>query len=202
MKTKVIKLFQIVIVVLGILCLLPKKQKESVLQSPLDCGVNVPANFGDVILVPGSGCNPGIGTIERLNLASKLYQERRRKVIVSEGTCFPHERAQFMERMEKEWKIDRSDITWDTLSRSTVENLLNAKRIMKANNWSQLIICTSPFHQLRCKLIARKTIEGNTVIAKMPNELLEYEKLLVYRENRLKVLYTEYVKILYALFFV
>ena len=175
--------------------------KIKIAQIPLAIGSEIDSTYGDVIIVPGSGCNPGRGTEERLNLASSLYQIKKRKVILSEGTCFPHERARFVHRMIYEWKIDSIDILWDTLSMSTTENIGNSFTIAKEYGLSQAIICTSPFHQLRCWVVASKIWDGGFKVAQMEPHMLEMEKEQVYIDKRGKTIRLEYMKALHHLLF-
>lgn len=180
---------------------LPYKKQIKLAQMPLSIGGSVSTDFGDVLIVPGSGCNPGRGTEERLNLASSLYKQKRRKLIVSEGTCFPHERAGFSKRMVTEWGFEREDIFWDTLSYTTEENVLNAQEFCKKINAKDAIICTSKFHQLRCGILMWKHWDGEYEIAKMPKEFIELDKEEVYINKRGRVLKLEYAKCLYELLY-
>ncbi len=190
-----------VILVMLVFFALPYSKQIRIAQIPLKIGGSVPDNFGDVIIVPGCGCNPGRGTEERLNLASSLYQLKKRKVILSEGTCFLHEREGFIDRMTKEWKIDLEDILWDTLSLSTQENIKNSQILAKEFGFENAIVCTSPFHQMRCGILMLKHWDGEFKIAKMPKDMLEMEKEQVYIDQRGKTLKDEYWKSIYELIF-
>ena len=190
-----------VILAILVFLALPYSKQIRIAQMPLKVGGSVPADFGDVIIVPGCGCNPGRGTEERLNLASSLYQLKKRKVIISEGTCFPHEREGLIDRMVIEWKIDEGDIIWDTLSLSTQENIKNSQVLAKAYGCENAIVCTSPFHQMRCGILMFKHWDGEFKIAKMPKDMLEMEKEQVYIDQRGKTLKDEYWKSLYELMF-
>jgi uncharacterized SAM-binding protein YcdF (DUF218 family) len=190
-----------VILVILVFLALPYSKQIRIAQIPLKTGGSVSADFGDVIIVPGCGCNPGRGTEERLNLASFLYQLKKRKVILSEGSCFPHERKDFIHRMTKEWKIDLEDIIWDTLSLSTQDNIKNSQILAKEYGCENAIVCTSPFHQMRCGILMFKHWDGEFKIAKMPKELLEMEKEQVYIEQRGRTLKDEYWKSLYEIMF-
>lgn len=190
-----------IILILLVFSALPYSKQVRIAQMPLKIGGIIPADFGDVIIVPGSGCNPGRGTEERLNLASSLYQIKKRKVILSEGTCFPHERKGFIKRMTTEWKIDLEDIIWDTLSLTTQDNIKNSQILAKDYDCKNAVVCTSPFHQMRCGILMFKHWDGDFKIAAMPKDMLEMEKEQVYIDQRGKTLKEEYLKSIYELVF-
>lgn len=179
----------------------PYLTKIEIAQVPLEVGVAINSDFGDVLIVPGAGCNPGLGTVERLNLAASLYQIKRRKVIVSEGTCFPQEREEFHQRMVDEWGFLDADILWDTISMSTPDNISNSQIIAHQLGLQNAIICTSPYHQLRCWMVSLKIWEGEYRIATMPTNMLELEKHQVYVNKRGREIRQEYLKTLHHLFF-
>lgn len=189
------------ILIILIYSALPYNKQIIIGQVPLKIGTNIPNDFGDVIIVPGSGCNPGRGTEERLNLASALYQVKKRKVILSEGTCLSHEREAFLHRIENDWAIELKDVIWDTLSYSTKDNIENSQKIATRLGCKNAIVCTSPFHQLRCGILMLKHWEGEFKIAKMPKELLEMDKEQVYIDQRRRTIRSEYLKSIYELFF-
>ncbi len=180
---------------------MPYKKQITIAKIPLKVGGVVPDNFGDVIIVPGGGCNPGRGTEERLNLASALYQMKKRTIILSEGTCYPHERAGFVERMTSEWKIDLEDIIWDTLSYSTEENIINSKKICADLGIKNAVVATSPYHQMRCSILMYKHWQGDFKMAKMPKTMLEMDKETVYFNGKGQTLTEEYLKVFYELIF-
>ncbi len=198
-RKQIFKLAGFLILVLIIFSMLPYKKQIILGQIPLSVGSEIDPEFGELLIVPGSGCNPGRGTEERLNLASVLYQQKRRKVIVSEGTCSKAERADFMHRIEHKWRIARQDVIWDTLSLTTEANILNSKKIAEDLGLKDAIVCTSKFHQLRCSILMYKYWEGDFSIARMPKELIEMDKETVYIQKRGRVLKQEYAKCLYEL---
>ena len=65
---------------------------------PLVVGEEIEKDYGDAILVPGAGCNPGRGTEERLNLASSIYKKKKRKVPLIDGRTKAY--RQHRERLE------------------------------------------------------------------------------------------------------
>jgi uncharacterized SAM-binding protein YcdF (DUF218 family) len=64
---------------------------------PLEEGLEVDSNYGDVILVLGGGLRKGreigFSTEERLLLAIELYKQKKRMIIVSDGSLYPRSPA-------------------------------------------------------------------------------------------------------------
>lgn len=102
--------------------------------------------YGEVIFVPGSGCNPGLGTRERLLSASEYFKADARPVFLSIGTCYMHERQEFLQFIDS-IGIDTAYVTWDTTSISTEQNVAALIRFMQLSGFKSLVACTSPFHQ-------------------------------------------------------
>lgn len=182
-------------------CLLPYNFQCSVGLWALEVGEDIDKDYGDVILVPGAGCNPGRGTEERLNLASSLYKIKPRKVIISEGYCFPKDRQYFMSRIHSRWHIDTNDVIWDTLSFNTEENILHMSQKGSQLGLNSAILCTSPHHQLRCRMLLNKFWVGDYQIAKMPDSLLECNKEQVYVNKLGHEILHEYLKTAYEFLF-
>jgi len=167
----------------------------------LEAGEEVDKDFGDVILIPGAGCNPGRGTEERLNLASVLYHQKRRKVIISEGYCRKSEILRFNGLMISRWGFDPEDVIWDTLSFNTEENMFHFSEIGRTYGLTSAILCTSPHHQLRSKILLDKFWEGDFQVAKMEESMLECKKEQVYVDGQGKQIINEYFKIVYQFLF-
>jgi uncharacterized SAM-binding protein YcdF (DUF218 family) len=180
---------------------LPYSYQWRIAQWPLEVGGKIDSSYGDVIIVPGAGCNPGRGTEERLNVASSLYQIKQRKIIVSEGYCFPHERKDFMRRIATRWKIDTNNVIWDTLSFTTEENIFHSAELCQKLGLKSAILCTSPHHQLRCKVLMNKFWPGDFEIAEMKDSMKECNKEPVYVNKRGKTIKQEYLKTIYQLLF-
>lgn len=180
---------------------LPYKWQWKLIQYPLIVGEEIPDTFGEVIIVPGAGCNPGCGTEERLNLAYSLYEIKRRKVIISEAFCFSFERNNFQARMVQQWGFEPKDIVWDTLSSNTVENIRNSLQICQDSGWSDAIVSTSAFHQLRCLVIMKKLWKGDYRISKMKTEHYEMEHYEPYLLKKPRTLGGEYLKIIHHLIY-
>ena len=168
---------------------------------PLEVGEEIEKDYGDAILVPGAGCNPGRGTEERLNLASSIYKKKKRKVIISEGYCRKSEQLRFNELMISRWRFDPVDIIWDTLSFNTEENMLHLSQLCERLGLKSAILCTSPHHQLRCKVLLNKYWVGDFQVAKMEDSMLECKKEQVYVNRQGRQILSEYLKTGYQFIF-
>jgi uncharacterized SAM-binding protein YcdF (DUF218 family) len=127
------------------------------LERVLAVGIEVPDDYGDVIIVFGAGCQPGIMTQERLNVAARLYAERPRPVIITEGFCRGKYKKEFDDSMQVKWGINPEDVYWDTLSMNTRENAEFTARYCHENGFEEVIICTSRLQQMRAYITLKKT---------------------------------------------
>jgi uncharacterized SAM-binding protein YcdF (DUF218 family) len=175
-------------------------EKALFIQRLLEVGKPIPDNYGDVILIFGSGCNPGCGTEERIHLAASLYKKHPRKVILSEGNCSGDELRSFLRRMTVQYGINEKDILLEDKSINTFENVKNSFELSKSMTLKNALVCTSPFHQLRCFILMKKSGFQTFMIAEMPDEFLEMDREEVYRKKRLGVVKDEWRKSVYSLF--
>ncbi|MGB0402984.1 MAG: YdcF family protein [Salibacteraceae bacterium] len=202
MRLKNIKwVIRIAVLLVVIYLCLPYSWQWKIAQFPLTIGEDIPDSFGEVIIVPGAGCNPGCGTEERLNLAYSLYQINQRKVIVSEAFCFPFERENFQARMIQQWGFRRQDIVWDTLGISTVDNIRNSLKICQDSGWSNAVVSTSAYHQLRCSVIMKKLWIGDYRIARIREEHIEMEHYEPYLLKKPRTIVGEYLKSIHHLIY-
>lgn len=180
----------------------PKDNYERAIkfQSLLSVGDVIPDEYGDVLFVFGSGCNPGCGTEERLKLAVQLYRIKKRKIIFSEGNCYPDEFSGFVYRMMFEFGIKKEDILVDSTGSTTEKNVSNSVLLAQKHGLKSAIVCTSPFHQLRCSILMFRSDFPDYKIAAMPDSLLELDRELVYRNKRWNVVKNEIKKSVYSLF--
>lgn len=118
----------------------------------------------DVIIVLGASTyNDTVSPVykERLNHGISLYKEGYAdKMILTGGMGAGNDKSDA--EVAKEYAIsqgvDEEDIFIETTSKITLENLLNAKKIMKAEGFETAIIVSDPLHMKRAMLIAK--IEG------------------------------------------
>jgi uncharacterized SAM-binding protein YcdF (DUF218 family) len=186
-------------IVLTIWITIDQSSKIRLALKPLSMGEAINGDFGDVLIVPGSGCNPGCGTEERINLAYSLYKQKPRVVIVSEGFCSKQEIKNFSVRMVHQWGFKPDHIVWENTSRNTKENIVNSLAICDSLSLKEVIVCTSPFHQLRCWILMEKMYSGQFKIAQMKPEHYEYDHYSVYRDKKAMVIKQEYFKLAYHL---
>jgi uncharacterized SAM-binding protein YcdF (DUF218 family) len=170
------------------------------LQTFLALGKEIPIDYGDVILVPGSGCNPGCGTEERLALAAMLYQNKPRKILISEGNCLKGELYHFILMLTKIYNVNPQDIVVDSTSTTTFENVSVGVEIALDSGWREMVVCTSPFHQLRVGILMAKSKIPDYKLAHMPDSLLQLDKDEVYRQKRWQQVKDEIKKSAYSLF--
>lgn len=162
----------------------------------LAVGKTTPLNYGDCIFVPASGCNPGMGTRERLANAARFYKVKPRPVFLSEGTCYGHERANFYKYIDS-LGIDTNQVFWDTTSFSSAQNVQALKSFAKRKRIKSVVICTSPFHQRRMMMLLRTGSSLSFRVAKMPEEIELLSKTSPYRERMDNYVSQEWKKVFY-----
>jgi uncharacterized SAM-binding protein YcdF (DUF218 family) len=103
------------------------------------------------------GSRPSPVYRERLNEAILLYKhERVKKIIFTGGTkdiSFPSESKVAMDYAVKEG-IKADDIFIESASHSTLENLIEAKKIINLNGINSVLLVTDPLHMKRSMFIA------------------------------------------------
>jgi uncharacterized SAM-binding protein YcdF (DUF218 family) len=114
----------------------------------------------DAAVVMGAaawGSHPSPVYRERLNEAIQLYKQKRvKKLIFTGGTKdmnFPSESKVAMDYAVKQG-IKAEDIFTDATSHSTIENLIEAKKIMNRNGINSILLVTDPLHMKRSMFIA------------------------------------------------
>lgn len=163
----------------------------------LAVGKNVRLTYGDIIFVPGSGCNPGIGTQERLMNAARFYQAKPRPVFISEGTCSNFEREKFYAFTDS-LGIDRNMIFWDTTSFNSNQNVEALEFFIKRKRRiKKVLVCTSPYHQRRMMMLVRNSKIKNFKVAAMPDHIELQTKRSPYSERYESYVQNEWKKIFY-----
>ncbi len=103
------------------------------------------------------GAHPSPVYRERLNEAIELYKQNRvKKMIFTGGTRdmnFPSESKVAMDYAVKQG-VNAEDIFIESVSHSTLENLIEAKKIITRNGISSVLVVTDPLHMKRSMLIA------------------------------------------------
>jgi len=139
---------------------------------PLATGTKVDDDYGDVILVMGGGLRKGpeIGysTEERLLLAVELFQQKKRMIIVSDGSLYPRSPAiKKITDFLLERGVEKEYIHLEGKSQTTFDSVVYTREIITAMNSTQVIVCTSPYHQERTYLILKYLQLNNFKIARM-----------------------------------
>lgn len=165
----------------------------------LAVGKEVRKTYGDVIFVPGSGCNPGVGTRERLANAARYYKVSPRPIFLSEGTCSPSERATFMTYMDS-LEIESKHVYWDTTSFNSDQNVRALEAWCFSWGAKSVLVSTSGFHQRRMRLLLEKKTRLEFKIAAMPDEIEMLSKLSPYKERLQTYTRSEWLKVLYLSF--
>lgn len=168
---------------------------------PLDIGEMIPPDYGDVILVLGGGLRPkveiGYSTQERLDLAIELYNQKKRAIIVSDGSLYRHSPAiEIISKYLTDRGVDYSDIILEGKSQTTFDNFQFSKKILNARGFKEIIVCTSPYHQRRSLLIMRYVKFGNFKVARMGWSEIYQADNISQRWRNLRLILREYVAVI------
>jgi uncharacterized SAM-binding protein YcdF (DUF218 family) len=115
----------------------------------------------DAIIVLGSAVYPGERPSPSLNARTQhaiaLYRAGYASALIFCGGLGgnPPSEAEMMRRIAAKAGVPASALFLDDQSRSTEENLANAKAIMHARGWRSAIVVSDPFHIYRAEIIAR-----------------------------------------------
>ena len=198
MKKKIKYTLFILIVCVFILCF---TDFYTIFVKPLDIGKKVDKNYGDVILVLGGGLRPkveiGYSTAERLRLAVRLFKQKKRVIIISDGSLYKGSPAiKKMKDYLLKHNIKDEYILIEGKSQTTFDNCVNAKKIIDKNHFKELIICTSPYHQKRTEMILKYLNFKRFKIAKMHNSEIYQANHIKQRLRNFKLILREYLAIL------
>ena len=168
---------------------------------PLEDSSTVEDDYGDVILILGGGLRKGpeIGysTEERLLLAVELFKQKKRMIIVSDGSLYPRSPAiKKITGFLVERGVDQNYIHLEGKSQTTFDSLLYTRKILADMNASQVIICTSPYHQERTSLILEYLELDNFKIARMKDSEIYRAKTIKQRLRNSWLILREYLAIL------
>jgi len=171
------------------------------LLKPLEAGVDISPEYGDVILVLGGGLRPklhlGYSTEERLRLAVSLYHQRTRTILISDGSLYRKSPA--IPRLLT-WLAGRGvppgDVLLEGHSQNTRENLVNCLAMIRESGYEQVIACTSPYHQARVKLIMKQIGYRDFKIARMIHSEIRFDSGAGQWFRNLRLIWWEYLAIL------
>jgi uncharacterized SAM-binding protein YcdF (DUF218 family) len=116
----------------------------------------------DAVIVMGAaawGTHPSPVYRERLNEAIELYKKNRvKKMIFTGGTRdmhFPSESKVAFDYAVKQG-VKSEDIYVESSSHSTLENLIESKKIINRNGIANVLVVTDPLHMKRSMFIANE----------------------------------------------
>ena len=165
---------------------------------PLDVGEPIRPEYGDLILVFGGGLQPrltiGISTRERLDLALALFHQRPRKILLSDGSLY--RRSPAIEKIRtflRRRGVADSFLILEGRSQNTFESAVNCKKIIESNGFSQVILCTSPYHQRRSAWILEYLEYPPFRVAKMDKSEVYRDDSFKQRFRNIRLIFRDYV---------
>lgn len=168
---------------------------------PLNVGIDIDKKYGDVILVLGGGLRPrvefGYSTKERLDLAVAIFKQRSRPILLTDGSLYQNSPAiGKMKEYFKKCNIDEAFILFEGKSQNTYESGINSKQIIDEKKMNQVIVCTSPYHQKRSRMILSHLNFRDFKIARMRNSEIFKPGTIKQRLRNIKLITREYFAIL------
>ncbi|MCP5052137.1 MAG: YdcF family protein [bacterium] len=168
---------------------------------PLEVGTEIKKNWGDVILVLGGGLRKGreIGysTEERLLLAIRLFKQKKRMIIISGGSLY---RGSPAIKKITDFLVGKGVtpeyIKFEGKSQTTFEHFLNTRKMIEEMKSKEVIVCTSPYHQGRARMILRYLEFDNFKIARMKHSEIYSAGSIGQRLRNLKLVIREYMAIM------
>lgn len=168
---------------------------------PLDAGEKINKDFGDMILVLGGGLKRGyeigFSTEERLNLAVKLYNQKKRVIVISDGSLYKGSPAikKFINFLLNKG-VEREHIKYEGKSQTTYDNIVYARGLLARGEFKQIIVCTSPYHQRRSAMILSHLKIKNFKIAIMKESEIYHPGTIKQRLRNIRLVFREYSGIL------
>jgi len=177
---------------------------ERILIKPLMTGVSVPSDYGDIIVVFGGGMRRdvnvqiGFSTLERLNQAVSLYQNREMPILVSDGSLYPKSPAIPLVIDYLVGKgVNRKRILIEGNSQTTRDNVENTVEIVKKLGFREMIVCTSPYHQKRCQVLLQKEQIKDFLIAENVDSEVYHAVSFGQRMRAFNLIFHEYMALLF-----
>ncbi len=168
---------------------------------PLVVGEKIDKDYGDMILVPGGGLKRGneigFSTEERLKLAVELFKQKKRALVISDGSLYKGSPAirKIVDFLTVRG-VDVEYIAYEGKSQTTYDTFNFVKKPVEKNSISGIIVCTSPYHQKRCKSMLNRLGIKNYKIAKMKESEIYRAHSIKQRLRNMKLILREYVAIL------
>ena len=171
------------------------------LLKPLDTGHIVKKQSGDIILVLGGGLKAGneigVSTAERLEQALDIYKTKKMKILVSDGSLYKKSPAikMFRDFLTKQG-VASEHILFEGKSQTTFENFLYTKSIIREENSDEILVCTSPYHQMRSEVIIDHMKLDNYRVVKMDRSEVYQAASIKQRLRNLRLVIREYFGLL------
>jgi uncharacterized SAM-binding protein YcdF (DUF218 family) len=168
---------------------------------PLEKGLNVDNNYGDVILVLGGGLRKGreigFSTEERLLLAIELYKQKKRMIIVSDGSLYHRSPAikKITDFLTKNG-VEKEYIHLEGKSQTTFDSFYYTQEMLEKMKSKEVIVCTSPYHQERAQMILDHLKLNNFKIARMTHSEIYQSRTIKQRLRNSWLIFREYMAIL------
>jgi uncharacterized SAM-binding protein YcdF (DUF218 family) len=168
---------------------------------PLEKGLNVDNNYGDVILVLGGGLRKGreigFSTEERLLLAIELYKQKKRMIIVSDGSLYHRSPAikKITDFLTKNG-VEKEYIHLEGKSQTTFDSFYYTQEMLEKMKSQEVIVCTSPYHQERAQMILDHLKLNNFKIARMKHSEIYQSRTIKQRLRNSWLIFREYMAIL------
>ncbi len=134
---------------------------------------NVSVSYSDIVYAKSYDCGIlffhsltkqrtlSTDTKERCSLAVNLFKTGVIKRIICAGGASSDKSGSIMMRnLVNTMGVPDSTIISDTLSYSSVTNIIESSKIIKSNNFNSALLISSPTHLLRLKYIANKYLDG------------------------------------------
>jgi len=168
---------------------------------PLEIGEEVDNDYGDVILVLGGGLRKGreIGysTEERLLLAIELFKQKKRMIIISDGSLYRGSPAiKKITGFLTKNGVEKKYIHLEGKSQTTFDSFYYTREMLKKMNSKEVIVCTSPYHQERAQMILDYLKLKNFKIARMKYSEIYRAHTIKQRLRNSWLIFREYMAIL------
>jgi len=200
MKRRVKYFIMIMVALILVIGLIIFSNLYTVFLSPLDVGIDIDKNYGDVILVLGGGLRKGLeigySSEERLILAIELFHRKNRTIIISDGSLYPRSPAikKFTDFLVKRG-VPKHYIQIEGKSQTTFDNFFYTQQMIDKMKSREVIVCTSPYHQRRARIILNYLKLENFKIARMKKSEIYHPNSVSQRSRNLWLILREYLAI-------
>ena len=118
-------------------------------------------HHADAIIVLSGDLEP---YFYRTKKAVELYKQGYAPYIIFSGYGSGGDNAEFLSRIALHYHIPEQAIIIEPNARTTYENFFFSKPLILKHGFRSILIVTSPYHQLRAYLVAKKQFKGTDVM--------------------------------------